>query len=161
MYSPTFECSKKTVVDKLYAFPLSGDYESLSDYGMGIAKYLGELDLIPGRNFPGRTTNGIVTVYKNGTAIGTNENLTSLSISPGDVFTCTGGALVFRVGVNAANPLTEINYVAFGDSLTDATINADYKYHAIIRAAIGLRSVPSYGKGSTGYKQGYNSGLSY
>ena len=63
--------------------------------------------------------------------------------------------------MNAANPLTEINYVAFGDSLTDATINANYKYHAIIRDAIGLRSVPSYGKGSTGYKQGYNSGLSY
>lgn len=161
MYSSTFECSKKTVVDKLYAFPLSGDYESLSDYGIGIAKYLGELDLIPGRNFPGRTTNGVVTVYKNGTAIGTNESLTSLSVSPGDVLSCNGGALVFRVGVNAANPLTEINYVAFGDSLTDATINANYKYHAIIKDGIGLRSVPSYGKGSTGYKQGYNSGLSY
>ena len=160
-YSPTFECSKKTVVDKLYAFPLSGDYESLSDYGAGIAKYLGELDLIPGRNFPGRTTNGVVTVYKNGTAIGTNKNLTSLSVSPGDVLSCNGGALVFRVGVNTANPLTEINYVAFGDSLTDATINADYKYHAIIKDGIGLPSVPSYGKGSTGYKQGYDSGLSY
>ena len=160
-YSAAFECSKKTVVDKLYAFPLSGDYESLSNYGAGIAKYLGELDLIPGRNFPGRTTNGVVTVYKNGTAIGTNKNLTSLSVSPGDVLSCTGGALVFRVGVNAANPLTEINYVAFGDSLTDATINANYKYHAIIKDGIGLRSVPSYGKGSTGYKQGYNSGLSY
>ena len=160
-YSATFICSKQTVVDKLYAFPLSGDYKSLSDYGAGIAKYLGELDLIPGRNFPGRTTNGIVTVYKNGTIMGTNENLTSLSVNPGDSLVCNGGALVFRVGVNATNPLTEINYVAVGDSLTDATINANYKYHAIIRDSIGLRSVPSYGKGSTGYKQGYDSGLSY
>lgn len=160
-YADTFTCSHKTVIDKLYAFPMEGDYANNSLYGFGIARYFGELDITPGQNFPGRATNGVVTIYKNGEAIGTNSDITSLRIKAGDILRCDGGALVFRVGVNAENPLTEVHYVAVGDSLTDATINADYKYHAIIKDGVGLKSVPAYGKGSTGYKQGYNGGYSY
>lgn len=162
MYGTIFTCTAKTVIDKLYAVHLTGtDYEDLSTYGARMAEYVGELDLIPGQNFAGRSTGGVVTVYKNGTAIGTNESMTSLTVKAGDVLTCDGGAIVFRVGVNAENPLTEIKYVAVGDSLTDSGINATYKYHAVIKDKIGLKSVPPIGRGSAGYKKLYDSGLSY
>lgn len=161
-YGTIFTCSKKTVIDKLYGVRLTGtDYEDLSQYGARMAEYIGELDLIPGQNFAGRSTGGVVTVYKNGTAIGTNADLSTFTVKAGDVLKCDGGAIVFRVGVNAANPLTEVKWTAAGDSLTDAGINATYKYHFIIKDAIGLTSVPVFGRGSSGYKQLYNSGLSY
>lgn len=157
-----FTCSKETVIDKLYGVHLTGtDYADLSQYGARMAEYIGELDLVPGQNFAGRSTGGVVTVYKNGTAIGTNADLSTFTVKAGDVLKCDGGAVVFRVGVNAANPLTEVKYVAVGDSLTDSGINATYKYHAIIKDKIGLKSVPVLGRGSSGYKKMYNSGLSF
>lgn len=162
MYGTIFTCSKKTVIDKLYGVHLTGtDYEDLSTYGARMAEYMGELDLIPGQNFAGRSTGGVVTVYKNGTAIGTNADLRTLTVKAGDVLKCNGGSIVFRVGVNATNQITEVKYVAVGDSLTDSGINATYKYHAIIKDKIGLKSVPVLGRGSSGYKKMYDSGLSF
>ena len=161
-YGTIFTCSKKTVIDKLYGVRLTGtDYEDLSKYGARMAEYIGELDLIPGQNFAGRNTGGVVTVYKNGTAIGTNADLSTFTVKAGDVLKCIGGAIVFRVGVNATNPLTEVKWTATGDSLTDAGINATYKYHSIIKDSVGLKSVPVFGRGSAGYKKLYDSGLSY
>lgn len=45
----------------------------------------------------------------------------------------------------------DVKWVAVGDSLTDPSINATHKYHAVISEAVGLGSLKVLGVGGTGY----------
>lgn len=48
----------------------------------------------------------------------------------------------------------DVKWVAVGDSLTDPSINATHKYHAVISEAVGLGSLKVLGVGGTGYWRG-------
>lgn len=58
-------------------------------------------------------------------------------------------------GSSATIDWSNIKWAVIGDSLTDSTINADKKYHQIIKEKTGIQ-VQELGKGGTGYTAGYN-----
>lgn len=110
----------------------------------------------------------------NGSEI-TNET-TSYSIKKGDVINCLEGNLSFtyRVvssgsseGTQTVKPsystnidLSNYKWACIGDSYTDTTINADYKYCQIIGDVTKIK-VQYLGKGGTGWWKGYDTQTSF
>lgn len=102
----------------------------------------------------------------------TNET-TSYSIKKGDVINCLEGKLSFSYRVassgesqtvpptysNTVN-LSKYKWACIGDSYTDTTINADYKYCQIIGDATKIK-VQYLGIGGTGWWRGYDTQQSY
>ena len=98
---------------------------------------------------------------------------TSYSIKKGDVINCLKGKLSFtyRVvssgGSQTENPtnsntvnLSKYKWACIGDSYTDTTINADYKYCQIIGDITKIK-VQYLGVGGTGWWRGYDTQTSY
>ena len=50
-----------------------------------------------------------------------------------------------------------IQWVCVGDSLTDPTINAAHKYHAVLKEMLPIKKLTVLGKGGTGYWRGSDS----
>ena len=50
-----------------------------------------------------------------------------------------------------------IQWVCVGDSLTDPTINATHKYHAVLKEMLPIKKLTVLGKGGTGYWRGSDS----
>ena len=57
----------------------------------------------------------------------------------------------------AATDWSSIKWVVVGDSLTDPSINATHKYHAVLSELLPIKSVTVLGKGGTGYWRGSDS----
>lgn len=58
---------------------------------------------------------------------------------------------------SAATDWSSIKWVVVGDSLTDPSINATHKYHAVLSDLLPFARVTVLGKGSTGYWRGSDS----
>ena len=56
---------------------------------------------------------------------------------------------------------SDVKWVCVGDSLTDPTINAKKKYHAVIDEMLDVGSLTVLGKGSTGYWAGQDKGTCF
>lgn len=131
-------------------------------------------------------TAGATVTYNGSTASYTNSNSTLL-VGPGAVIVCTSGTLHLTVALtttqsggtsqgsgqssgtgeggqtviaSAYPDWSSYKWAAVGDSLTDSTINATLKYHAIIAAKTGI-TVQMLGVGSTGYTAGAANGKAY
>lgn len=130
----------------------------------------GRLDLVPGENFAGETTSGTATLT---IASGDTQQLidspaSTATIKGGDVLSVSAGTVTFVYvttkitgsGTAAEKPWADKKWCAFGDSLTDPTINAATKYHAIIADKTGI-SVTVLGKGGTGYYKTKDDGTAY
>lgn len=124
-----------------------------------LAELFGELPLVPGEDYPGGTIgDGTATLSINrGGEISTVDNSSSTAtVKGGDVLSVEGGSVTFllktykTVSADESGKWDGIKWVAFGDSLTDGTINADTKYHKLIAERTGI-TVVDMGKGGTGY----------
>ena len=130
----------------------------------------GGLNIVPGENFAGETTSGTATLT---IARGDSQQLvdspasTSI-IKGGDVLSVSAGTVTFVYvttkitgsGTAEKKSWADKKWCAFGDSLTDPTINATTKYHAIIADKTGI-SVTVLGKGGTGYYKTKDNGTAY
>ncbi len=108
---------------------------------------------------------GGVTVSINGATVGTDPQ--TLTVKAGDTVTASGGACVFRVGIDwdypQANPLSIYHWVDMSDSLgdvdlhgastTSSGIKGDYKYSKVIADRTGIR-VTYLSEGGCGFYKG-------
>lgn len=152
-----------------YAYSI--DVTALKDAGViestnlnDLIELFGELQLIPGQNFEGVSTSGEanLTITRNGenTIIPSTETIAN--IKGGDVLKTDSGKVTFSAiyiktitnsGGGSSSSSTnweDKKWVAFGDSLTDETINADKKYYRYIQEKTNV-NVVVLGKGGTGY----------
>lgn len=130
----------------------------------------GSLDLIPGQDFAGETTSGTatLTIARGDTQQSVDSPASTVTIKGGDVLSISVGSVTFMYtttkttggGTTAKKPWADKKWCAFGDSLTDPTINATKKYHAIIAEKTGI-SVTVLGKGGTGYYKTKDDGTAY
>lgn len=130
----------------------------------------GGLDLIPGQDFAGEITSGTatLTIERGDTQQTVDSPASTATIKGGDVLSVSAGTVTFVYvttkvtggGATAEKPWTDKKWCAFGDSLTDPTINATKKYHAIIAEKTGI-SVTVLGKGGTGYYKTKDDGTAY
>lgn len=129
----------------------------------------GGLDLIPGQDFAGETTSGTatLTIKRGDVQQSVDSPASTATIEGGDVLSVSAGTVSFVyvttkvTGVTTAEkPWADKKWCAFGDSLTDPTINATKKYHAIIAEKTGI-SVTVLGKGGTGYYKTKDDGTAY
>lgn len=130
----------------------------------------GGLDLIPGQDFAGEITSGTatLTIERGDTQQTVDSPASTATIKGGDVLSVSAGTVTFVYvttkvtggGATAEKPWTDKKWCAFGDSLTDPTINATKKYHAIIAEKTGI-SVTVLGKGGTGYYKTKDNGTAY
>lgn len=130
----------------------------------------GGLDLVPGQNFAGESTIGTstLTITRGDTQQTVNSPASTTTIKGGDVLSVSAGTVTFMyvttrvIGGDstAKKPWANKKWCAFGDSLTDPTINATKKYHAIIAEKTGI-SVTVLGKGGTGYYKTKDDGTAY
>lgn len=160
IYSDDVTTTGSTIVSKAYAMLLTGtDYADYSSAEM--ASVVGGLDLVPGQNYEGNTTGGVITLSKNGKEIGTQSTVASVSISSGDTLSTAGGVCVFRAGM-ASKPSdwSYIKWCAVGDSLTDTSINATRKYQQIIAEETSV-NVETIAKGGTGVYYGCEGGMAF
>ena len=160
MYSDDVSTTGSTVVRKAYAMRMTGtEYADYSSAEM--VSVVGGLDLVPGQNYEGNATGGVITLSKNSQEIGTQSTISSVSISSGDTLSATGGACVFRAGI-ASKPSdwSYIKWCAVGDSLTDTSINATRKYQQIIAEETSV-NVETIAKGGTGVYYGCESGMAF
>ena len=135
-----------------------------------LVKMFGELDLVPGENFAGATTSGIatLTITRGDTQKSVDSPASTVTIKGGDVLSVSAGTVTFIYVTTkivdddstTEKPWTDKKWCAFGDSLTDPTINATVKYHAIIAEKTGI-SVTVLGKGGTGYYKTKDDGTAY
>lgn len=135
-----------------------------------LAALFGGLDLVPGENFAGETTSGTatLTIARGGTQQSVDSPASTATIKGGDVLSVSAGTVTFVYVITkitggdatAKKPWADKKWCAFGDSLTDPTINATKKYHAIIAEKTGV-SVTVLGKGGTGYYKTKNDGTAY
>ena len=160
MYSDDVSTTGSTVVRKAYAMRMTGT-EYADSSAAEMASVVGGLDLVPGQNYEGNATGGVITLSKNGQEIGTQSTVASVSISSGDTLSATGGACVFRAGM-ASKPSdwSYIKWCAVGDSLTDTSINATRKYQQIIAEETSV-DVETIAKGGTGVYYGCESGMAF
>ena len=159
-YSAELNTTASVTVRKAYAMRMTGT--EYADYSASeMVSVVGGLDLVPGQNYEGNATGGVITLSKNGKEIGTQSTIASVSISSGDTLSATGGACVFRAGM-ASKPSdwSYIKWCAVGDSLTDTSINATRKYQQIISEETSI-TVETIAKGGTGVYYGCKSGAAF
>lgn len=135
-----------------------------------LAATFGGLDLVPGENFAGETTGGTatLTIARGDTQQTVDSPASTATIKGGDVLSVSAGTVTFVYvttkitdgDVTAKKQWADKKWCAFGDSLTDPTINASTKYHAIIAEKTGI-SVTVLGKGGTGYYKTKDDGTAY
>lgn len=130
----------------------------------------GGLDLVPGQDFAGQITNGTatLTIARGDTQQSVDSTANTATIKGGDVLSVSAGTVTFVYvttkvtggGTTAEKPWADKKWCAFGDSLTDPTINATTKYHAIISDKTGI-FVTVLGRGGTGYYKSKDDGTAY
>lgn len=135
-----------------------------------LAALFGGLDLVPGENFAGETTSGTatLTIARGDTQQLVDSPASTATIKGGDMLSVSAGTVTFVYVITkitggdatAKKPWADKKWCAFGDSLTDPTINASTKYHAIIAEKTGI-SVAVLGKGGTGYYKTKDDGTAY
>ena len=135
-----------------------------------LAALFGGLDLVPGQDFAGQITIGTatLTIARGDTQQSVDSPASTATIKGGDVLSVSAGTVTFVYvttkitggGATAKKPWADKKWCAFGDSLTDPTINASTKYHAIIAEKTGI-SVAVLGKGGTGYYKTKDDGMAY
>lgn len=132
-----------------------------------LADLFGGLELIPGQNYAGSVTSGTatLTITRNGTTSKITNAQTTATVKGGDSLVVSGGTVTFQLTVTETvvlkdQPWKGKKWVAFGDSLTDATINATKKYYKYIEEKSGI-TVAVLGVGGTGYYKTADSGTAY
>lgn len=133
-----------------------------------LAELFGGLELIPGQDYAGITTSGMATlsVTRDGETTTVDSGIAIATVQGGDILSVEGGSVTFllkvlrEVYVDPIKVWAGKKWVAFGDSLTDETINADKKYYRYIEEKTGI-TVVVMGAGGTGYYKGYDSGTAY
>lgn len=135
-----------------------------------LAALFGGLDLIPGQDFAGESTGGrsTLTITRGDTQQTVNSPASTATIKGDDVLSVSAGSVTFMYtttkttggGTTTEKPWADKKWCAFGDSLTDPTINATKKYHAIVAEKTGI-SVTVLGKGGTGYYKTKDDGTAY
>ena len=132
-----------------------------------LADLFGGLELIPGQNYAGSTTSGTatLTITRNGTTSQITNAQTTATVKGGDSLVVSAGTVTFQLTVTETvvskdQPWKGKKWVAFGDSLTDATINATKKYYKYIEEKSGI-TVTVLGVGGTGYYKTADNGTAY
>lgn len=133
-----------------------------------LAELFGGLELIPGQNYGGSVTSGMATlsITHDGETITVDSGTATATVQGGDILSVEGGSVTFllkvlrEVYVDPISVWSGKKWVAFGDSLTDETINADKKYYRYIEEKTGI-TVVVMGQGGTGYYKAYDSGTAY
>ena len=132
-----------------------------------LADLFGGLELIPGQNYAGSTTSGTatLTITRNGTTSQITNAQTTATVKGGDSLVVSAGTVTFKLTVTETvvlkdQPWKGKKWVAFGDSLTDATINATKKYYKYIEEKSGI-TVTVLGVGGTGYYKTADNGTAY
>lgn len=161
------------VIDYLYCIDITAMQEAglvAEDITLAeLAELFGELPLVPGQDYPGGTIGtGTATLsIDRGGQISTvdNSNATA-TVKGGDTLSVEGGSVTFMLKVLKTVSSSEtgawegVKWVAFGDSLTDGSINADTKYHKLIAESTGIKVV-DMGVGGTGYWRGHEDGNAF
>ena len=133
-----------------------------------LAELFGGLELIPGQDYAGSTTSGMATmsITRDGETTTVDSGTATATVQGGDILSVDGGSVTFllkvlrEVYVDSIGVWEGKKWVAFGDSLTDESINADKKYYRYIEEKTGI-TVVVMGAGGTGYYKGYDSGTAY
>lgn len=140
-----------------------------------LAEIFAELPLVPGQNYEGNTTSGgaNLIITRNGEETVIPHTETIANIKGGDVLRTDTGKVTFSAiyiktitnsgggsSVVSSTNWEDKKWVAFGDSLTDETINATKKYHKHIQEKTGINLVVM-GKGGTGYYTTHDSGTCF
>ena len=133
-----------------------------------LAELFGGLELIPGQNYGGSVTPGMATlsITRDGETTTVDSGTATATVQGGDILSVEGGSVTFllkvlrEVYVDPISVWSGKKWVAFGDSLTDETINADKKYYRYIEEKTGI-TVVVMGQGGTGYYKAYDSGTAY
>ena len=133
-----------------------------------LAELFGGLELIPGQDYTGSTTSGMATlsITRDGEITTVDSGTATATVQGGDILSVDGGSVTFllkvlrEVYVDPISVWSGKKWVAFGDSLTDETINADKKYYRYIEEKTGI-TVVVMGAGGTGYYKTYDSGTAY
>lgn len=133
-----------------------------------LADLFGGLELIPGQDYSGSVTSGMATlsITRDGETTTVDSGTATATVQGGDILSVDGGSVTFllkvlrEVYVDPISVWEGKKWVAFGDSLTDETINADKKYYRYIEEKTGI-TVVVMGAGGTGYYKGYDSGTAY
>ena len=158
-------------IDYLYCI----DVTALQEAGMitattinELAELFGGLELIPGQDYAGSVTSSMATlsIARDGETTTVDSGTATATVQGGDILSVEGGSVTFllkvlrEVYVDPISVWSGKKWVAFGDSLTDETINADKKYYRYIEKKTGI-TVVVMGAGGTGYYKGYDSGMAY
>ena len=133
-----------------------------------LAELFGGLELIPGQDYAGSVTSGMATlnITRDGETTTVDSGTATATVQGGDILSVEGGSVTFllkvlrEVYVDPIKVWEGKKWVAFGDSLTDESINADKKYYRYIEEKTGI-TVVVMGTGGTGYYKGYDSGTAY
>ena len=133
-----------------------------------LAELFGGLELIPGQNYEGSITSGMATlsITRDGATTTVDSGTATATVQGGDILSVEGGYVTFllkvlrEVYVDPIKVWAGKKWVAFGDSLTDESINADKKYYRYIEEKTGI-TVTVMGRGGTGYYKTYDSGTAY
>lgn len=133
-----------------------------------LAELFGGLELVPGQDYEGSVTSGMATlnITRDGETTTVDSATKTAIVQGNDILVVEGGSVTFlltvqkTVSVDAVGVWEGKKWVAFGDSLTDETINADKKYYRYIEEKTGI-TVVVMGKGGTGYYKTYDSGTAY
>lgn len=138
-----------------------------------LADLFGGLELVPGQDFEGASFGNSMklTITRGVKRIEVEGGTESTTLIGGDVLSTDVGNVTFilkvpkTVSTNGASgsggcDWSGKKWVAFGDSLTDETINANKKYYRHIEGKTGI-NVVVMGAGGTGYAKNYGGGTSY
>lgn len=135
-----------------------------------LVELFGGLPLVPGQNYEGGsvgTGTATLSINRNGETRTVDNASSTATVKGGDVLSVEGGSVTFFLKVmrevsadNPASVWAGKKWVAFGDSLTDESINADKKYYRYIEEMTGI-TVVVMGRGGTGYYRTYDSGTAY
>lgn len=133
-----------------------------------LAELFGGLELIPGQDYAGSVTSGMATlsITRDGETTTVDSGTATATVQGGDILSVDGGSVTFllkvlrEVYVDPISVWSGKKWVAFGDSLTDESINADKKYYRYIEEKTGI-TVVVMGQGGTGYYKTYDSGTAY
>lgn len=159
-------------IDYLYCIDVTALQESGAITATTInelAELFGELPLVPGENYEGNTVGdgtATLSITRDGQTTTVKNTASTVTVKGGDVLSVEGGSVTFlltvlkTVAVDEVSAWTGKKWVAFGDSLTDETINANKKYYRYIEEMTGI-TVVVMGKGGTGYYRTYDGGTAY
>lgn len=161
------------VIDYVYCIDITAMQEAgLVAEGITLnelVELFGELPLVPGEDYPGGTIGdgtATMSINRGGEITAVDNSQSTATVKGGDVLSVEGGSVTFLLKVLktvAAGETGEwegVKWVAFGDSLTDGSINADTKYHKLIAGKTGI-TVVDMGKGGTGYWRTNESGTAF